>query len=98
MKVIKDLSELSSSIEITRLKNIMDNCIIGFDYNLTWDENNLDDLDQIELIMKLEKEFYICIPDHISEQIMDNKPIVLLNSIINFKRNHKLDILLYEKK
>lgn len=59
------------------------------DMNKTWSENSYDDLDSVEMVMELEKELDIVIPDHIAEHLFsgDSKPPLFISFIRDKKLN-----------
>jgi len=61
------------------------------DMSKTWGENGYDDLDSVEMIMELEKELNIVIPDHIADILVsgDSKP----PRFTSFIRDKKLNQL-----
>ena len=46
---------------------------LPLDMDKTWADNGWDDLDVVELIMELEKELNIVIPDDVAEAFIDGK-------------------------
>ena len=62
---------------------------LEFDYNKSWKEMGLDDLDLIEMIMDLEKKFDFAISDsHIEDFFsLEHKPI----DFKQYKRNKIID-------
>lgn len=73
--------------------NKISNKIIGtnLDFNKTWIDNGFDDLDCVEMIMELEKELDIVIPDDIADFIISTniKPIIFKS----WNRNKRLEDL-----
>lgn len=54
---------------------------IQLDFNKTWVENGLDDLDLVEMIMGLETDLDIYIPDELAEIIFNDKPSIIFDII-----------------
>jgi acyl carrier protein len=62
-------------------KIVNDKLGINLDFNKTWLENGLDDLDMVELIMQLEKDLDINIPDELAEIIFNDKPSIIYDVV-----------------
>lgn len=64
----------------------------------TFGDQGFDDLDCVELILKLEQECGISISDDIAELIIDPKasPMALLKMFISEKRERRINIILNE--
>lgn len=99
MTLITAFSKISNKIDVDILKKIMLEFEKKLDFNLTWRQNGIDSLDLVELIMIMENEFQITIPDisliyETSIDIMNIKPIDFINSINYYNRDEKLNYLL----
>lgn len=102
MTLITAFSKISNSINVERLKVIMLEFEKNLDFNLTWGQNGIDSLDLVELIMIMENEFQITIPDitfrneksNFNTSIDNTKPIDFINSINYYNRDEKLNYLL----
>ena len=69
------------------------------DYDFEWDysaktfnEMNVDDLDMIEVLMNIEKEYDCEIPDDLGEYMFSMDPQLLMRSYIRNKRIEELGI------
>ena len=63
-------------------KVINDKLGIQLDFNKTWEDNGLDELDLIEMIMQLEKDLDIYIPDELADIISNNKPSIIYDLVV----------------
>ena len=64
-----------------------------WDYNAkTFNEMNVDDLDMVEVIMNIEKEYDCEIPDDLGEYMFSMDPQLLMRSYIRNKRIEELGI------
>ena len=95
--VIKNINELYKVIDKESvIKSVID--VMGSDeINIEceyWVDLGMDDLDQIEFVMNLEKRCNISINDDVCEVLFSNGPNHLVNNILSEKRENKLNIIL----
>jgi acyl carrier protein len=62
------------------------------DPNKTWEDNGMDDLDIIAVIMEIEKELSVYIPDELGEIIYNSTPNII-GEILMQNRNNKINDL-----
>jgi acyl carrier protein len=64
-----------------------------WDYNAkTFNEMNVDDLDMVEVIMNIEKEYDCEIPDDLGDYMFSMDPQLLMRSYIRNKRIEELGL------
>lgn len=93
---IKTIHELTELLHPKTFENIIREHI---DEGFEWDhsvkkfaEMNVDDLDIIEVIMNIEKEYDCEIPDELGEYMFSMDPQLLMRSYIRNKRIEELGI------
>lgn len=93
--MINDINELYPILDRGRVENILIKKFgIGINDILTSGWNIFDDLDQVEFIMEIEKEFNIYIDDFLADHITSNiKLDEFLSNITSFRRNLNLEKL-----
>jgi len=96
MRVIKDLSELYKIIQPDFLIKLIKEMCYGNTFDLNsknWSDLGLDDLDIVEMIMKMEMEYDITISDNMLENIEYNGFFDFYSNLTLVKRNNILEKL-----
>ena len=96
MRVIKDLSELYKIIQPDFLIKLIKEMCYGNTFDLNsknWSDLGLDDLDIIEMIMKMELEYDIIITDGMAEDIDNMGFLEFYSNLTLVKRNNVLEKL-----
>lgn len=86
IKRCPDIVKVTPQIMIEIAKEKFD---IEIDFNKTWKDNGLDDLDAIEMIMELEKMLDIVIKDDVADAFVNGKP----PQFLQYNRNKKIEQL-----
>ena len=93
---IKTIHELTELLYPKTIENIIREHIddlFEWDYCVkTFYEMNLDDLDIIEVIMNIEKEYDCLIPDELGEYMFSMDPQLLMRSYTRNKRIEELGL------
>jgi acyl carrier protein len=96
MRVIKDLSELYKIIQPDFLIKLIKEMCYGNTFDLNsknWSDLGLDDLDIVEMIMKMEMEYDITISDNMLENIEYDGFFDFYSNLTLIKRNNVLEKL-----
>lgn len=95
MRIVKNLSELYKIVQPDFLINIVEKkCYNTFNLNSKkWSDIGIDDLDIVEIIMDMEKEYNIEINDNILDEIGDGGFYKLYSNLTLVKRNNMLEKL-----
>lgn len=86
IKRCPDIVKVTPQIMIEIAKEKFD---IEIDFNKTWQDNGLDDLDAIEMIMELEKKLDIVIKDDVADAFVNGKP----PQFLQHNRNKRIEEL-----
>ena len=96
MRVIKDLSELYKIIQPDFLIKLIKEMCYGNKFDLNsknWSDLGMDELDIIEMIMEIEKEYDIVITDDMLENIGNIGFLEFYYNLSAVKRNNVLEKL-----
>ena len=96
MRVIKDISELYKIIQPDFLIKIIKEMCYGNKFNLNsknWSDLGMDELDIVEMIMEMEKEYNISISDNMLDDIDNMGFKEFYSNLTLVKRNNVLEKL-----
>ena len=93
MRIIKDLSELYKIIQPDFFIKFLKEMCYDNTFGLTWYDLGMDELDFIEMIMEIEKEYDIVITDDMVGSIENMEFLEFYSNLTSIKRNNVLEKL-----